>query len=81
MRINECTKPNAPTDPDMGQNFSPELECPDRLIMHKQNGRIISVDCNDTCPHHEDYYKKEKKLEIIEIKLVGSTVPIGHVIT
>lgn len=57
MKINGCTKSNAPTDPDMGQNFSPELECPDRLVIHNEGGRIISVDCNDTCPHHEDYKK------------------------
>jgi hypothetical protein len=61
MKINGCTKPNAPTDPDMGQNFDPLTECPDRLITHGKktgtNSSIISVNCNSSCPHHKDYKK------------------------
>lgn len=63
MRINGCTKPNAPTDPDMGQNFAPEIECPDRLVTHSAYGRRVSMDCNSSCPYHKDN-KKRKEREI-----------------
>ena len=62
MKINGCTKPNAPTDPDMGQNFSPETECPDRLLIHSAHGRNVSMDCNSSCPFHKDN-KKRKEIE------------------
>ena len=55
MKINGCTKSNAPTDPDMGQNFDPVIECPDRLLLRYDKGRIIIVNCNKTCPCHKDY--------------------------
>lgn len=51
----KCTKPNGPTDPDMGQNFAPELECPDNLLYFSDDGRIVTVHCNSSCPHHKDH--------------------------
>ena len=64
MKINGCTKPNAPTDPDYGQDFDPITECPDRLIDHGRstghNSSIVTVRCNNTCPHHEGYATWQK---------------------
>ena len=38
-----------------------------RLLEHRENGRIMSVDCNETCPHHVGHWPYVRGTRLNEI--------------